>query len=273
MHVTSFDGIKIYYKKTLSENSLGNILFVHGGFYGNHTRLNKLIDSFKENYNVFAPDLRGKGDSDFPKDLKKVKLADYATDLYELLKKEKIKETYVVGISFGGLVSLKFAELFGKKINIKKLALLSSSHRLDKIRKRVRLAQMVYSPFMSLITLIALPLKERRKYNIDYSNYKNDLIYGLKLIKSNSLKTETLRFKLLKKAKKYKLTPGQLKKIKTETLIIYGNRDFFFPKSVEKELLENTNSTLRIIKKAGHNLYVRNVGQASKMIKDFFLES
>jgi len=272
MYVKSFDGIKIYYQKSKAEKPLGNILFVHGGFYGNHTRLNKLIGYFKKKYNVFVPDLRGKGDSDFPNDLKNVRLRDYATDLYELLKKEKIKETYVVGISFGGLVSLKFAELFGKKIHINKLALVSSAHRLDKIKKRTKLIEMAYSPLMNLVTLIARSKKEKRKHNIDYSKYRNDFTYGLKMIKSNSLKTETLRYKLLKKAMKYKITPNQLRKIKTEMLIIYGNRDFFFPKSVEKELLENTNSTLRIIKKAGHNLYVRNVGQSSKLIKEFFIE-
>jgi len=270
MYFKTFDGIKIYYDRSLAKKPLGNILFVHGGFYGNHSRLKQLIDSFKENYNVYSPDLRGKGDSDFPSDLKKVELSDYANDLYDLLKKENIKNIYVVGISFGGLVSLKFAEQYGEKINIKKLVLLSSSHRLDKIRKRTKLVEMVYSPIMNLITLISLPMKEKRKTKIDYSEYKNDLTYGLKMIKSNSLKTETLRYRLLKKAQEYKLTPKQLRKIKTNVLVVYGTRDFFFPKSVEKELLENTKSKLRIIKKAGHNLYIKNVDLVSRIIKDFF---
>ena len=276
MYVTSFDGTKIYYKKYSCKNPLGNLLLVHGGFQGNHTRLNNLIKYLKDSYNIIIPDLRGKGDSDFPKGVEKVLLKDYAKDLCELLKKEKISKINVIGTSFGGLVTLKFAEIFDKEINIEKIVLISSIHRLDRIRRRTKLVAPFYNSVINLASIIAKPLPEKRKEHIDYSNLNGrlrELKYGVKLIKNNSLKTTTLRHKMMKAARKYKLDAEQLKKINSEILVIHGKKDLYFPLRNIKEILDNTNSEIKIIKKAGHNLFITHAEPVSQMIKDFFLES
>ena len=276
MYVTSFDGTKIYYKKHSCKNPLGNLLLVHGGFQGNHTRLNNLIKYLKDSYNIIIPDLRGKGDSDFPKGVEKVLLKDYAKDLCELLKKEKISKINVIGTSFGGLVTLKFAEIFDKEINIEKIVLISSIHRLDRIRRRTKLVAPFYNSVINLASILAKPLPEKRREHIDYSNLDGrlrEIKYGVKLIKNNSLKTTTLRHKMMKAARTYKLDSKELKKIDSEILIIHGKKDLYFPLRNIAELLNNTNSEIKIFKKAGHNIFITHAEPVSQMIKEFFLES
>ncbi len=273
MYIKSFDGTRIYYEKHSCKKPLASLLLVHGGFHGNHTRLNNLIKYLKDNYNIVVPDLRGKGDSDFPKDLKNVKLEDYATDLYEILKKEKIGNINVIGTSFGGLVSLKFAEMFNQKINIDKIVLISSIHRLDKVRRRTKIVAPFYNSIFNFASIIAKPLPEKRKEHVDYSNLNGRLLelkYGVKLIKNNSLKTTTLRYKMMKAAKKYKLKIDELKRINSRILVIHGKKDLYFPLRNIKELLDNTNSELKIFKKAGHNLFISHAEPVSQIIHDFF---
>ncbi len=272
MYLDSFDGTRIFY----THNSLDKektVLFVHGGFQGNHTRLKDLMGCFEKEYNVVAPDLRGKGDSHFPEEVDKVKLEDYAKDLFQLVRKESLNNIRFIGVSFGGLVTLKFAELYSSKVDIKKIVLLSSAHRLDKLRGRTKLAEAVYCSIGDKFTSLVKSKKEERDARIDYSTTNgkfSELKYGLKIVKKNSPKTISLRYRMMRAAETYRITKSQLKKIAPEILIIYGKKDFYFPFSVQKELYENTKSTFTLIPKAGHNLYITHTKEVKKKIDKFF---
>jgi len=271
MFVTSFDNIKIFYTKYYSEKPKGTILFVHGGFHGNHTLLNGLIEKFKQEYNIIAPDLRGRGNSDFPKDIEKHKLEDYAKDLYEILKLEKIRKVNLVGISFGGLVSLKFASMFPEKIE--KVVLISSAHRLDSLNHKVRILLPLYLFLLDILSCLFSFLPEKRGKNIIYpplGGVFEQLNYGWAIISNNSFKTILLRHQIMKKCKEFGISIKELKQIKKKILLIYGKKDFYFPYKIQKELMEGTKCKIIALDNVGHDFYFKNGSLIINPMKKFF---
>lgn len=275
MFIKSFDNIKIYYKK-IETTRLKNkkvIIFLHGGFQGNNTLLKKLYSFFYKQYIIIAPDLRGRGDSDFPKNIENHSLNEYSKDLYEILKKESIKEVYLIGTSFGGLVSLQFAIDYQKEINIKKIVLISSNYNLKKLRKRTRLFGIFYLTLGNFLYYFSNKGKIKKKKYIDYSDIKKpfyNIKYGIKTTLNNSIKTQLLRYQLMRKAMKFYINNDDLKKINCPVLLIYGKKDFFFNKKTQLEILKNIKKCqIKIFNKYGHNIYIENPKELSKFIKAF----
>jgi pimeloyl-ACP methyl ester carboxylesterase len=277
MYIRSFDGIKIFYYKHKIKKPKGTILFVHGGFYGNHTLLKGMMQCFKKEYNIIAPDLRGRGNSDFPKNIEHDNLENYAKDLFEILRYEKIKKIFLVGISFGGLISLKFSMDHCKGITVKKMILISSTYNLKEINKKTKIVRYFYTSIANLFCFLTMPLKEHRKDNIDYSTAFGrffSIRYGLKSILNNSLKTIVLRYKIMKKNMGSSIPLGNLKKLDTKMLLIYGEKDFFFKLKSQQKIKENAKEC--IIKKipdAGHDLYIHKGKEVAKIIKGFLSDN
>ncbi len=280
MFIESFDKTKLYYSKSLpscqKKKIKGTIVFVHGGFHGNHTMLKRLYSYFLKEYIVIAPDLRGRGNSDFPKNIEDDKLENYGKDINAILKKEKTKEIYIVGVSFGGLVSLKFCLMYKERIKIKKIVLISSTYTLNKIRNKTKFVGFFYMPISELIFFLSKNMKEKRESNIDYSNITTpffDLKYGLKNSLNNSLRTRALRYQMMKKAREFCINKEELKNIDMPLLLIYGKKDFFFNFSSQKDILENIkNSILKVFPNSGHNLYIEYPKETGKLIKNFFVK-
>ncbi|MEM3373683.1 MAG: alpha/beta hydrolase [Candidatus Woesearchaeota archaeon] len=277
MIIKTFDGINIYYNKInkiKDKKEKKYAVFIHGGFQGNNTLIKKLYSYFYDEYVIIAPDLRGRGDSDFPKDIKNHKLEDYAKDILEILEKEKIKEIYLVGISFGGLVALKFTYMFSNLVDIKKLVLISSNYTLKKIRKRTRLFGLFYIPLGNLVYYLSKNGKLTKKKGIDYSSIKNPFFsikYGLKSTLNNSLRVQALRYQLMKSSMNFSIDNEDLKKVICPVLLIYGKKDFFFNKKTQYDILKNIKKCeIKIFQKGGHNLYIDNAKEVSKIIKAFF---
>lgn len=249
-------------------------MFVHGGFFGNHTLVKKLYTHFEDRYTVIAPDLRGKGDSGDPPDLKKQKLDDYAHDLYEILKNEKLESVIIVGVSFGGLVSLKFHEMFSSRIKVEKLVLVSSTYTF-RYAKRSKLIKAVLPRFKSLVDAAdaAWPFNGMNKDSIDYSRLPDrffHLFYGSKIAMNNSVKTILTRYKVAFPIWDYEISTDSLKKIETPTLIIAGKKDRQIPYAIQSEMIRSIkNSKYHIFLNSGHNLYLSKHERASKIITDF----
>ena len=91
----------------------GSILFVHGGAAHSHW-WSFLAPFFLANFKVAALDLSGMGDSG--------KRQEYnaglrAEEIYSVIKDANLgRSTYVIGHSFGGLMTAKFAKEYGDKI-------------------------------------------------------------------------------------------------------------------------------------------------------------
>jgi len=98
------------------------LLLVHGNM-SSGVHYKPLIERFKKNYRVIAPDLRGFGDSSYNAPIKS--LEDLSDDLYLLLKELKINKVHIAGWSTGGAVILKLAAKHNEMID--KIVLIESA--------------------------------------------------------------------------------------------------------------------------------------------------
>jgi pimeloyl-ACP methyl ester carboxylesterase len=275
MYFNSFDKTKIFYKISKARKPKGTILFIHGGFFGNRTLLKKIYSQFTKNYSLILPDVRGKGNSDLPEKKQDITLEDYATDMYGLLKKEKVKEVSVVGVSFGGLISLKLYERFNKKIKIKKLILISSSYTTKHAKKNFLISKLLIPILKGIIIFLdkIWPFKERRNKDADYSNLPKrffHLFYAISLVKNNSVKTLLRRYKAGFNILEHEVKEESIKKIKIPVLLIWGDKDSLFGKEIQEKMCKLfEKAEIEIIKEGRHNIYLHNADEVNKHIISF----
>ncbi|MBL0718069.1 MAG: alpha/beta hydrolase [Alphaproteobacteria bacterium] len=110
----------IFFKQNNVDKKI-RILWLHG--WGlSHEAFSKLEPSFSDFENVLF-DFPGFGKSDSPDKIWGTE--DYADFINEYLKKEKEKDTYIIGQSFGCRVALRFSNKFPEKV--KGLILISAA--------------------------------------------------------------------------------------------------------------------------------------------------
>ncbi len=103
-------------------NGTETILLVHGNM-SSGVHYKPLIERFKNDYRVVAPDLRGFGDSTYLDPIKS--LEDLSDDLYLFLAELKINKVHIAGWSTGGAIVLKLAAKHPEMID--KIVLIESA--------------------------------------------------------------------------------------------------------------------------------------------------
>lgn len=124
--LTSFDKTKIYYEKSVKNDSKW-LIFLHG-FGGDLGAWEKEREFFTNlGYSTLALDLRGHGLSSESEDLSFYKIENFAKDLNLLLQHEQIKKPVIVGHCLGGMVAIYFQALFPNQS--KALVLVDTSYK------------------------------------------------------------------------------------------------------------------------------------------------
>ncbi|WP_224366815.1 alpha/beta fold hydrolase [Hyalangium versicolor] len=110
MHaLKSRDGIRLFH---VSEGQGSPpLVFLHGGL-GQHAHFAPQVKHFQQTHRILAPDLRGHGRSDAPRQLYSIE--GFAEDVAFLCSEESLEQAVVVGHSMGGLVALELAVRFPK---------------------------------------------------------------------------------------------------------------------------------------------------------------
>lgn len=104
--MVSFDGVKINYE--INRVSPKFLIFLHGAG-GDLNAWKHEVNFFnKKGFSTIAIDLRGHGLSGRPNVVDDYKLENFSRDVYEIIKKEKIKKFVLVGHSLGGMISFIF---------------------------------------------------------------------------------------------------------------------------------------------------------------------
>jgi pimeloyl-ACP methyl ester carboxylesterase len=99
-YINSFDRTLIHYIH--SPGKIGHTLVFLHGVGGNLTVWKKEMNHFKKKgYGILALDFRGHGNSEMPNDAKKYKFTNFCRDLFEVIKKEKIKDFSFISHSLG----------------------------------------------------------------------------------------------------------------------------------------------------------------------------
>ncbi|MDD5475750.1 MAG: alpha/beta hydrolase [Syntrophales bacterium] len=119
------DNVKIYYE----EQGKGKPVILIHGLTAGHRHFRKQIPELSRHYRVIAPDLRGHGHSDRPKD--GLTLPRLALDMRELILSLDLRELTLVGWSMGAHVIFEYVKQF-QCIDLNNIAIIDMSPKIIK---------------------------------------------------------------------------------------------------------------------------------------------
>lgn len=241
-----YRGLNINYKV---EGEGPPIILLHGWGTSMNT-FDSLTNEIKTSYQVHLLDLIGFGKSDLP--LNPLSLNDYVLCLYEYINKQNLEKPIILGHSFGGRIAIKYASCFN---NIDKLILVDSAG----IKKR-----------LNLKTKFKIRTYKFKKWW--YKKTKNVMAYNKLILNSGSYD-----YRVAKESMKGTLTKvvnedlkKHLKKIKVETLIIWGKDDKETPYKQGLEMNKLIkNSGLVTMENTGHFPYLENKRYFNIIMKEY----
>lgn len=225
-------------------NESGKTIVLLHGWGQNIEMMDMLGKPFMKKYRIINIDLPGFGKSEEPKDV--WALEDYVSMLEELLKKLNIEKPILIGHSFGGRISIKYAGTH----EVEKIVLLGSPFRPSgKKSFKTKVLK-----FLKKVPVIK-NLEGWAKTKLGSRDYKN---------------ASTVMRGVLVKAINEDLSE-YAKNINAPVLIIFGDRDTEVPIS-EAQVLE------KLIKNAGlvtyegctHYAYLERLNQTVAVLKEFF---
>jgi pimeloyl-ACP methyl ester carboxylesterase len=262
--IKSFDGTNISYE--INRKSKLFLILLHG--LGGNLRAWDEEKTFfnKKSISTIAIDLRGHGLSDRPRSIHYYKLENFARDIYEIIKKEKIADFILVGHCFGGMVVMDFHRLFPD--------LAKSYVFIDTNYKSPRKLKQLLEKNRIAIDLFNLYLKfhglKTEKHRFSFKEFTNssdlDLSRFLTDVWRTSLVSWILTFENISKFDETKT----LKTINKPVLIIEGKNDSIFNISIAKRINKLIkNSELKLIPFENHIIILNNPNVLEEEIYSF----
>jgi pimeloyl-ACP methyl ester carboxylesterase len=268
MYIKSFDGTKIWYGASIKNNL--TLVFIHG-WANNWTTWKKEISFFKKKgYSIIYIDLRGHGKSEKPEEKEKYGLECFAKDIHQIIKEEKLNDFILVGHSMGGMIALKYYELFHTENKIKGIILCNTTYRNILEHKKINFI----SPFILhvldfIIAHESINIKHfKHLKNVDLTKYKNMSDY---LIFYEGLHNTPMKsvFSCLEAMMKFNVS-NILGKINNPVLIIQGNKDKLISTISSNELYHKIkNAELEFIPKGKHFINIEYPELVEKHILSF----
>jgi len=268
MYIKSFDGIKIWYEiKTKNKPSL---VFIHG-WANDWTTWKKEIAFFKrKGYSTITLDLRGHGKSEKPEQKEKYELECFAKDIHEIIKKENVDNFVLVGHSMGGMVALKYYELFNNEKTINGVILCDTTYRNILEHKTIK----VISPFiMHVLDFIISHEQINKKHfkqlkDVDLTKYKHASDYFIFYEGLHNTPFKSV-FSCLEAMMKFDVS-STLRKINVPVLILEGGKDKLLPKIDSIELYHEIKSAeIDFIPKGKHFVNLEEPDLVDKYIFNF----
>jgi pimeloyl-ACP methyl ester carboxylesterase len=228
------------------------IIILHG-WRVKSSRYGQIKKIFEDNgYEVFAPNLPGTGDEKLIKE--EMAIDDYINFVLSFYKDKKIEKAILVCHSFGGRVGAKLAAKYPEKVG--KLILTGTPLIKQKLTLRKK-----------VILQISKLIKEKLKISFQEEKLRKALYFLLREWDYYNAPKE------LKKTFRSIIAEdisSNLPKIKSPTLIIWGQNDTFVPKTVgQKIATEIPNAIYKEIPNATHRLPYENSEAFAKLVLDF----
>ena len=234
------------------------LVLVHG-FLGSSNMWNPQIKFFKNNFRVIAPALPGFGNSGTINSCDSIECM--ATAVLNLLEKKKIKNFNLLGHSMGGMIVQEMARITGEKIL--KLICYGTGPRgnipgrfetIDESRKKLKINGLKATAHRIAKTWFIEEDKSKFFYLCDEAG------------KQTSMKATDNGLIAMKNWNGVK----NLRNIKNETLIIWGDKDKAYNFNQVETLSNNIpNSSLRIIKNCSHNVHLEKPDEFNIIIEEF----
>lgn len=255
------------------------LILIHGA-WATHQWWRWQIPVLSRNYQVFAFDVRGHGQSS---PLQGVFSIDgFAHDLQMLLKHIQITSPVVIGWSMGAMIAMQCG--LNQPSSAKALILIASSgHRIPRLKLRVFIDYL-----QSLLNLFA-DLAQPRKFDRSTKQFPRQnvwLEHQVRKMLSPQASAEVLKWVITD----IKKTPrdnyftlwkslwdwqagDQLRRIRIPTLILAGAQDDLIPLGFSRMLHDTIpNSKLRVFENAGHYLVLEQPETVNAEILKFLKE-
>ena len=234
------------------------LVLVHG-FLGSSKMWEPQIDFFKDNFRVITPDLPGFGESYKVKSLNSI--SEMAKKIFNCIDKKNIKEFHLIGHSMGGMIVQEMVNISGERIN--KLVCFATGSIGD-----------IPDRFETIDASIQRLEKEGIKETIKrippkwfVEGHKSKYFY----LCENAVKkiTEETAFNALTAMKNWSGYKN-LKNIKNQTLIVWGDKDKSYNFEQVDTLKKNIlNSKIEIFKGCCHNAHLEKPEKFNETISQF----
>jgi len=236
-------------------------VFVHG-YLGSSKMWNFQKEFFSKHYRVIIPALPGFGESHNIKSLDSIN--KMAREIIDLLDQKNIDKFNLIGHSMGGMIVQEITKLIGDRVN-KLICFATGSigeipgrfETIDETREKLKKDGIEFS-------FSRVPKKWFVKGDKDKNYYlcKN-------AIKNISLETADNALLAMKNWR----GKEDLKNIKNETLIIWGDKDTSYNFDQVNILKKNIkNSRLKIFKDCAHNVHLEEPDQFNNLVEEFISE-
>ena len=236
-------------------------VFVHG-YLGSSKMWNFQKEFFSKHYRVIIPALPGFGESHNVKSLDSIN--KMATQIIDLLDQKNIDKFNLIGHSMGGMIVQEITKLIGDRVN-KLICFATGSigeipgrfETIDETREKLKKDGIE-------VSFSRVPKKWFVKGDKDKNYYlcKN-------AVKDVSLETADNALLAMKNWR----GKEDLKNIKNETLIIWGDKDTSYNFDQVDTLKKNIkNSRLEIFKNCAHNVHLEQPDEFNNLVQKFISE-
>ena len=229
--------------KIYDNNSKEWMLLIHG-LGGSINTWKYQIEDFS-GYNIIAVDLAGHGDTSFRKT--KDLLTSSASDINDILEKEKIDKVHIISLSLGTLVAMEFAYRYKERVS----SIILAGFVLN--------MNFGYKSLLALVEGLKYIIPKRFFYpmfaNImmPRSNHRKSRNFFIR--ESLRMRSEAFRMwltELFKTQFKLKTYIASIKENKLPVFLITGKEDYFFVNSVKRMQDKLSEASMCFIDKCGH---------------------
>ena len=233
-------------------------VLVHG-YLGSSEMWTFQKEFFSKDYRVITPALPGFGESHNLKSLDSIN--KMAKEIINVLDQKKIDKFNLIGHSMGGMIVQEITKLIGDRVN-KLICFATGSigdipgrfETMDETREKLKKEG-------AKLSFSRVPSKWFVKGNKDKNYFLCE-----NAVKNVSLETADNALLAMKNWRGI----DNLKNIKNETLIIWGDKDISYNFDQVDTLNKNIkNSRLEIFKGCSHNVHLEKPDEFNALIKDF----
>tara|TARA_B110000971_G_C19857173_1_gene429936 strand:- start:52 stop:804 length:753 start_codon:yes stop_codon:yes gene_type:complete len=234
------------------------LVLVHG-FLGSSDMWKPQIEFFKDNYRIIVPALPGFGKSSYIKPCDSIQCM--AKSVLDSLEKKEIKSFNLLGHSMGGMIVQEIAKLAGEKI-LKLICYGTGSignipgrfETIDESREKLKINGLKNTAYRIAKTWFIEEDKAKYFYLCEEAG------------KQTTLEAADNGLVAMKNWNGFE----NLKKIKNETLIIWGDQDKAYNLNQIETLKNNIfDSNIKIIKGCSHNAHLEKPDEFNTILGEF----
>jgi pimeloyl-ACP methyl ester carboxylesterase len=220
------------------------VIFLHG--YTDSWRSFELVlPHLPQSVHAFALSQRGHGDSDRPQE--NYRPQDFSADVAAFMDALKLKRAVIVGHSMGSYIAQKFAMDYDRTMGLVLIGSFTTVRGNEEVKKL----------WDSVVSKLADPVDPEFVRGFQQSTLNKPVTQEfLDTVVQESLKAPARVWQAALKGLMESDISGELDKIKSRTLIIWGDKDSFFPRSEQDALAQAiTGSQLVVYSGVGHGLH------------------